>query len=262
MHMNAFAENLKFWPGHKDDMEATERNYDPSSNSKKIQFQGLSEGYRAALGCSYVSLLQIQNIRATFPLLSPVEKFQAHMYSLTHMLDFVSAFELEIAKYAYWNIDYKELAKFPQTVQQRHKDIKDNFSKKQKSINKCREFALNGAMDLHWLTGSKMAEDLEVYIQVDGKRMLIDNWVGTNDHKLFRISQDIHSVYSNGSSLKKLAVTRERELSTHSYWKAVDAFSDYILEYRSKRIKNEYLNLLDNIDNAVNHLEKNLERVL
>jgi len=250
-----------FWPGHSHDVEATERSFDLLSTARNIQFRDLSEGRRAALGCSYVSLLQIQNIRASFPQLTPIKQFEAHLNGLIQLLDLVSAFELEIAKYAYWNIDHKEIAAaLPKKVQQRLTDIKDNFSKQQNSLKKCRDFAFNGAMDLYWLSASSMTEDLGVYLDVGGKHLLIDAWVGTNDLKLYRISQDIHSVFSDDSSLKKLAVSRERELSDYQYWKNVDAYSEEILRYRSQLKNDESFSLLDKIDNSVNYLEDSLGR--
>ena len=45
-------------------------------------------------------------------------------------------------------------------------DIKYNFTKVKSTLDKCREFAFDAAMDIHWLSGANLAEDLNLSINI------------------------------------------------------------------------------------------------
>lgn len=249
----------KFWPGHIDDVEATHRGYDETSSARKIDFKNLSDGARCVYGAAYVALLQIQNIRRTYSSLTPERQHEVYLYSLIAMLDMVSAFELEIAKHAFWGIEANAINELPNNVQSRLRDIKENFSQLRPSLQKCREFALNGAIDIHWLSGANLAEDFGHTLNAGSVGLLVDNWVGTNDVKLYRISKDIHSVYHNGSTMKRLMTTRESELQDSSYWTNVDRISTDVLLYRKRVGYMPIDDMLQKIDSAVIQIERNLE---
>lgn len=208
----------KFWSSHQDDIEATQRDYDANSVAKTIEFNELSDGQRSTYGSAYVALLQIQNIRRTYPAKSPEQQFEIYLYSMIGMLNMVSAFELELAKHAFWDVSANEINQLPDSAQGRLRDIKENFTKLQSSLQKCKERAFNGAMDIHWLSGANLSQDLNLTLKIGETELLVDNWVGTNDHKLYRISKDIHSVYAEGSTMKRLACTREAALEKYQYW--------------------------------------------
>jgi len=224
----------KFWPGHQDDKEATRRQYDPDSKERKVKFSELSEGARIVYGIAYVAILQIQNIHHNYSNITPEKKFEIYLHSMIGLLDIVSGFELEIAKWAFWELNKKEINQLTPIVKQRRKDIRENFAKVKNSISKCREFAFDAAMDLHWLSGANFSEDFGHDIDINGTRLKLDNWVGTNDHKLYRISRDIHSTYYDNSTMKRLAITRDTELDSNLYWSHVDEISKEILSYRYK----------------------------
>lgn len=253
----------KFWPGHTDDIEATERDYDPESTEKKIRYEELSNGQRCTYGSAYIALLQMQNIRRTYSAMTPEQQFEIYLHSMVALLDMVSAFEVEIAKHAFWALDAGEINRLPPSVHSRLKDMKENFTKLQGSLKKCKEFALNGAIDIYWLSGANLAEDLDVTLKTGAGEMWIDNWVGTNDNKLYRISKDIHSVFHDGATMKRLAVTREADLDEWHYWKRVDRMCDDILGYRLRAglppLDESYL---PRIDKSVEHLENALAKVL
>ncbi|WP_220348424.1 hypothetical protein [Alkalilimnicola ehrlichii] len=118
-----------FWPGHKDDIEATHRAYDGSSTERKVEFSELNEGARCTYGGAYVALLQMQSINRTYSSLSPEAKFEAYLHSIIGMLGIVSAFELEIAKYAFWDLTDGEINRLPERVRVGRKDIKENFTR-------------------------------------------------------------------------------------------------------------------------------------
>jgi hypothetical protein len=190
--------------------------------------------------------------------LNSEEKFETYLHSITRLLDIVSAFELEIAKYAFWGLSDSELNKLPECVRVRRKDIKENFTKLQDSVSKCKHFAFNGAMDLHWLSGANLSEDLGVTIKVGGIELAVDNWVGTNDIKLYRISKELHSVPCGGSTMKAFVSSRESALDAFPYWHCVDRMTKDVLLYRKRADHGSADRLLEKIDQAVVHLEEQL----
>lgn len=252
-----------FWPEHQNDLEATQRAFDDDSKDQWVEFTALSDAARCSYGLAYVALLQMQNIRRTYPSLSPEEKFEAYLHSMAGMLDLISAFELEIAKYAFWEISHVGIDRLPERVRLRRRDIKENFTKQQSSVSKCRRAAFNGAMDLHWLSGSNLSEDFGATIKTDVGEFVLDNWVGTNDLKLFRICRDLHSAPCDGSNTMRFVHTRERAMSEVPYWRNVDRMSKDVMLYRhASGYQSLDETLLSNIDAAVLHLEGELRKVL
>lgn len=114
-------------------------------------------------------------------------------------------------------------------------------------------------MDIYWLSGANLAENLGATININSKKYKTENWVGTNDHKLFSICQDIHSVYINGATMKGLATTREDVLAQQPYWNFVDHFANSIMEYRKRRGYRSIDELLHRVDSAVKHIESELK---
>ncbi|WP_096911545.1 MULTISPECIES: hypothetical protein [Acinetobacter] len=248
----------KFWPGHKNDKEATRRKYDPESKERKVKFAELSEGARSVYGIAYVAILQIQNIHHNYSSITPEKRFEIYLHSMIGLLNIVSGFELEIAKWAFWELNMQEINQLTPTIKERRRDIRENFAKVKNTISKCQEFAFDAAMDLHWLSGANFSEDFGHDIEINGTRLKLDNWIGTNDHKLYRISRCIHSTYYENSTMKRLAITREKELSSNLYWRNVDEISKEILSYRYHKGYSVDNKLLIKIDMAVTHIEKKL----
>ncbi len=250
----------KFWPGHKDDQLATQRIYDKDSIQQKIKFSDLDDGSRTVYGAPYISILLIQKIKLKYNNCSPEKQFEFYIYGVINLLNIISGFELEIAKYAFWKLSNKEINQLPESIKKRRKDIKENFTKSKSTLNKCQEFAFDAAMDIHWLSSANFAEDLGLSININGKTLQLDNWVGTNDYKLYRISLDIHSVYFQESKSKLLAVTREKYLDNFSYWKSVDDLSNRILKDRLNQTIDTNNNLTTKIDFAISYIENELSK--
>ncbi|MCF6783803.1 hypothetical protein [Stutzerimonas stutzeri] len=252
-----------FWPGHHDDVEATQREYDESSTDRWVDFTSLSDGARCTYGVAYVALLQMQNIHRTYPLMRPEEKFETYLHSMVGMLDLVSAFELEIARYAFWEISAVEINRLPDKVRERRADIKANFTKLMSSVSKCKRAAFNGAMDLHWLSGSNLSEDLGATIKTNVGELVLDNWVGTNDEKLYRISRDLHSVPHEGSTMMRFKPAREPALEALPYWRTVDRLSKDVMLYRdASGYQPLDKTLLGKIDKAVEYVDGELHKAL
>ncbi|WP_324030618.1 hypothetical protein [Aeromonas caviae] len=248
----------KFWPAHKDDVEATHREYDSNSTDKKMKFRKLPDNARCTYGPFYVSMMQIQNIKINYKDIPAEQQFAIYLHSIISLLNIVSAYEIELAKYAFWDVSPKELNKLPANIIKRKADILDNFARIKSSLDKCQDFCFDAAMDIYWLNGSNLSENLNHTISVNGKRYKVDNWVGTNDHKLYRISKDIHSVYEDGLTMKSLEITRESEMANTRYWSQVDRTYNDIMIYRNKNNVANCDDLLSKIDRAIDHIEKEI----
>ncbi len=249
----------QFWPQHTDDIEATFRDVNTLSEDKKVTFTELSDSARCTYGISYVAMLQIQNIQLNYSHKCPIEQFEIYIHSMTSMLDLITAYDMEIAKYAFWQQNSNQINQLPESVRLRRKNLKNNFYKLAGNLDKARWFSFDAAMDLHWLSGANLAENLGADIDINGNKVKVEQWVGTNDHKLFSICQDIHSVYVNGQTMRQLAASREDALSTQIYWQSVDGIANSILAHRFKNRTEQTKSLLSRIDNAVRQIEAELK---
>lgn len=247
-----------FWPSHVDDPEATFRDYSSDPEKNKVIFKSLPDDSRTVYGFHYVSMLQIQNIRLNYKCFSPEKKFETYLYSIINFIGIVSAYDLEIAKYAFWSIDSNTINKLPEKIKQRRQYIKKNFLRNGSSLEKCRNHAFDAAMDLHWLTGANLSEDINLDIIIGDKKFPVENWLGTNDLKLYHIAKDIYHIYHEGATMKRLSTVREDELSAFPYWKNVDRLALDVLGFREQSTKGTPSNFTECIDVAVNFIENEL----
>jgi hypothetical protein len=245
-----------FWKYSLDDPNATKREIIDATENK-LEFENLDEEYRMVYGFSYVSLLQIQNILNTCKNKTPEEQFLLYLHSIISMIDIINGFELELAKYAFWreSLSDREFNALAEQIKKRLTDIRENFTKPEKTLAKCKWRALNGSMDIGLLN---MIKSLEANgnneFNIDGIRLKIDFWIGTHDRKLFNIANDIYSK-GHGKDLGHIIATvREKELSVLNYWIYVDAISQKILLDRTKKIYDSS-NMLDSIDLSVKEIE-------
>ncbi len=250
----------RFWPGHTDDYEATFRSYNPEATNKKVNFHELPPAARTVYGLHYIPMLQIQNIKLNHTFLPPEKKLEIFIHSIINFIDVISAYDLEIAKYAFWDIDSNTINRLPENIHKRRKYIKNNFYKNGSNLDKCRSYAFDAAMDLHWMTGANFSEDIGLTINIKGKRFSTEHWVGTTDHKLHYISQHIHHIYYGGSTMKALMTFREKELYEFPYWRNVDRLSKDILTFRMKSGKIVPSNITERIDMAIKIIENDLSR--
>jgi hypothetical protein len=247
-----------FWPSHVDDPEATFRDYSSDPEKNKVLFNSLPDESRTVYGFHYVSMLQIQNIRLNYKSFTPEKKFETYLYSIISLIGIVSAYDLEIAKYAFWSIDSNTINKLPEKIKQRRQYIKKNFLRNGSSLEKCRNHAFDAAMDLHWLTGANLSEDINLNITIGGKKFSVEHWVGTNDLKLYHIAKDIYHIYHEGVTMKRLISVRENELSAFTYWEKVDRLAKDVLGFREQSTKGIPSNFTECIDLAVKFIEKEL----
>ncbi|EOI1438665.1 hypothetical protein ACMW09_002592 [Cronobacter malonaticus] len=114
-------------------------------------------------------------------------------------------------------------------------------------------------MDLHWLTGANFSEDIGSFISLNGVKFETEHWIGTNDKKLHYISQDIHHIYHEGSTMKALCSCRENEMTKFLYWKTVDSISEHVLSFRKHSKKTVNPNITQLIDLSVEKIENDLQ---
>ena len=105
---------------------------------------------------------------------------------------------MEIAKYAFWDLTDKEIMQLPNSIRERRKFIRKNFTKEQSSFVKCKQFCLNAAMDSFWLRAIAFGCDKKEHIVNDF--YITDHFLATNDDKLNFIAKDISPVRINGDS--------------------------------------------------------------
>ncbi|NRF60934.1 hypothetical protein [Vibrio coralliilyticus] len=248
----------QFWPGHLDDPQASTSSRERCESEQRVNFNELPDDFRLANGVAYVPFMQYQYIYRCLSHLSPEKKFEAYLFGMIHHMDIISAFELEVMKYLFWD-PKRSIQKFPQSVQKRKKLIKENFGKAgSKNIEQCRYIAFDRTMDSMWLKMSALADDFSKEAALaDGVQVEI--WLGTNDIKLYELCQDIHSVKTHESSMGMLCVDREDELKKDDYWRHVDALSQSVLLSRRRKGALDPEEQLPMIDKALSQIEKELK---
>lgn len=222
----------KFWKGAIDDPKGT---YPLPKEERHIDFSKLPREKQQNFGIYYISYLLIQKIYKIDKDKSAIDKFKTYVYGIICYLDMISAFELEIAKYAFWELNEKELRSLPEQIQNIRQNIKNNFFKAQKSLEKIQRFCLNATMDAFWIRSIGFGTERQE--QIENGYTISEHWLATNDDKLFCIANLIKPVPdSNGQFGFYVETMREEELSQYNYWKEVDRFADEILLTRKQSI--------------------------
>lgn len=245
----------KFWPGNVTDSKATYRKYSRTEPQNTFNYWGLSDAERYIYGHTYISMMLIQDIRKNHRA-SEFDKFNCYLNGIIGMIDQVNGFETEIAKYAFWNPKSIELQNASENLRKRFDDIKANFLKKS-SKKTILEHCLNATMDIMWLSGSALSEEMGNPIEIDGVIRPVENWLATLDGKLHRISRDMHSCIYEGSNVKRFATARDHEMLSFKYWTEVDQLSHSMLLSRSikKQTEIDQQKKLKRIDKMVEEME-------
>ncbi|WP_258576468.1 hypothetical protein [Candidatus Pantoea persica] len=150
-----------------------------------------------------------------------------------------------MAKHAFWDLDSNTINQLPDSIHTRRKYIKENLYKNGSNLDKCRWHAFDAAMNLYWLTGANFSEDIGSSITLNGVKFETKHWVRTSDKKSHYISQDIHHIYYEGSTMKALSSCRENDMTAFQYWKIVDSISGSVLSFRRHSKKNQPRTLLN-----------------
>lgn len=247
----------KFWKSSIDDPNAEYRNFDPLEN--KIYFNMFSDQKKQVLGNFYLPFLLMQLIYKELKGQSPIIKFEHYIYGVIYYLDMVSAFELELAKYAFWELSEKEIMLLPDSIRERRKLIRKNFTKEQNSLEKCQQFCINAAMDSFWLRAIAFGSDHKEELR--NGWIISEHLLATNDDKLHFIAKDISPIRSNGQFGYQFLVSREKELDNWNYWKEVDNISHEILENRINQ-EHKFEEKMNRITDSIKEIENKLKDFL
>ncbi|MDG6894306.1 hypothetical protein [Volucribacter amazonae] len=245
----------KFWKTSSDDPLAT--NKEIVENEQVFSFHELSEISKKALGCFYLPYLLIQQIYKSDKTISGAKKFEKYLYGIAYYLDMVSGFEMEIAKYAFWDISEKEIHSLPENIRERRRRIRNNFCKERNSLQAIRVASMNAAMDTYWIRSIGFGTEKKEVLS--NGYTISEHWLATNDDKLYVIANDIKPKEKSGQFGYFLETVRESELLAFQYWKDVDLLSDTVLEYRKNKI-NKFNDKIEDIERAILKIETELKK--
>ncbi|WP_205410151.1 hypothetical protein, partial [Actinobacillus suis] len=182
-----------------------------------------------------------------------------YLYGISYYLDMISGFEMEIAKYAFWDIEEKEIHNLPEEIRNRRKRIKNNFCKEKNTLESIQTSAMNAAMDTYWIRcigfGTEKKEKLPNGYTIS------EHWLATNDDKLYVIANDIKPIKTPQGFGYLLETVREPELLNFSYWNEVDRLANHLLETR--KFQQNHFNLkIENIEKSILEIETEIRKYL
>jgi hypothetical protein len=227
-----------FWKSHKTDKKATYRTPQSDSPLDQRNFWGLTDAERYFYGHFYVAMLLIQDIKKNHAL-TPIKQFESYLSGMISMVDRLHAFEIEIAKFAFWSPTSREIESFSPKLKQIYKDMKNNFYRKKGGKKSFAAHCMNAAMDISWLGSAAMSEEMGADIEIDGVTFKVEQWLATTDQKLHRLSKEYHHIREKDSNTKHFANYRDDEMDSYAYWREVDELSSRISRQRSIRIAKE-----------------------
>ncbi|MDD0823676.1 hypothetical protein PTQ27_04195 [Mannheimia sp. AT1] len=252
---NLFCE--KFWKGHQDDPLATNKII--IENEGKFIFSNLSINEKKALGSFYLPYLLIQQIYKSGSDISGIKKFEKYLYGISFYLDMISGFEMEVAKYAFWDIGEKEIHNLPEEIRNRRRRIKNNFCKEKNSWESIQATAMNAAMDTYWIRCIGFGTDKKE--KLPNGYTISEHWLATNDDKLYVIANDIKPIKTVKGFGYSIETVREIELLKFSYWNEVDKLANNLLETR-KFQQSKFNSKIENIEKSVLGIELEIKKYL
>jgi hypothetical protein len=193
-----------------------------TANCTHREYAGKREGYgyldlefknQVVLAIPFVSLLYLNLVDKKFAG-NPLEKFKEFLRRVSCDLDFLSAKEIEIAKYC--------LAIPPapcvKTISRR-KILRNNFlktkrGKNPKNFEEVMAIAFNGACDLSLINSANIM-DLQGI-----KGIKQDVWIATQDQKLVEFTSIFQYVNVGDSVGEYAAINIHPEFENDSYWQA------------------------------------------
>ncbi|MFU2048192.1 hypothetical protein [Avibacterium gallinarum] len=252
---NLFCE--KFWRGHQDDPLATDKSI--IENEGKFIFSNLSLNEKKALGPFYLPYLLIQQIYKSDFGVPGIKKFEKYLHGISYYLDAISGFEMEVAKYAFWDIEEKEIHKLPEEIRNRRKRIKNNFCKEKNTLESIQASAMNAAMDTYWIRCIGFGTDQKE--KLPNGYTISEHWLATNDDKLYVIANDIKPIKTSQGFGYFLETVREPELLKFDYWNEVDKLANNLLEAR-KFQQNQFDLKIETIEKSVLEIEAEIKKHL
>ena len=142
----------------------------------------------------------------------PLDKFKEFLDKIESKVDFLSAAEIEIAKYCFTEppADCRETIRVRRKI--RNNFLKTNEDKLPKNASEVLSIAYNGACDIHLLHASNVIDQNGI----DGVEQ--DTWIATKDKKLVEFSKIFHHINFDGEVGKYAASTVHPEHSKDAFW--------------------------------------------
>lgn len=184
---------------------------------------------------------------------SPLDKFKKFLDKIESKVDFLSAAEIEIAKYCFVEppADCREIIKLRRVI--RNNFLKTSEGKLPKNVSEVLSIAFNGACDLHLLQASNIIDQNGV----DGVKQ--DTWVATKDKKLVEFSKIFHHISFDGEVGKYAVSTVHPEHSKDVFWMlAKDEFCGRSLTRRAYNMsrKIDFDILIKMVNSVIEEIER------
>jgi len=213
-------------------------------------YEDLSYESKAVLAIPFACLLYLNLIDNKYKG-KPIEKFKSFLDKIEDKVDYLSAAEIEIAKYCF----AEPPADCRETIELRRK-IRNNFlktgeEKLPQDSSEVLSIAFNGACDIHLLQSANHIDQNGI----DGIKQ--DSWIATKDKKLVEFSSIFHHVNVDGDVGKYAAKTVLSEHSKDVFWMLADA--DFTVRSIIRRSYHESRDV--EIDALVSTAEKVIEEI-
>ncbi len=181
-------------------------------------YEDLSDETKAVLSISFSCILYL-NLIENKENGKPIEKFKKFLDKIESKVDFLSAAEIEIAKYC-----FAELTTNSEEIVDLRKRIRNNFLKTRekngklpKNAKEVMQIAFNGACDINLLMTANVIDDSGL----DGIEQ--DSWIVTKDKKLVEFCTIFHHVNLDGEAGKFAASVVHPDHGRDIYWALADA---------------------------------------
>lgn len=183
---------------------------------EKYGFLDIPQEVRASLSITFSCILYM-NVVDRCRKGTPIEKFKAYLDYLEDKVDFLSATEIEIAKYCFWEPPAfnKELIKKRRKIRQNNLKTGDN--KAPENINEAIDIAYNAARDIYLLHTCNWLDSMNL----NGEPQ--DTWIVTKDKKLVEFCELFHHVEIGGEAGKAAASRVLPEHENDAYWNEANA---------------------------------------
>lgn len=203
----------KHLPEFIDSPNCTYKQY--SGKEDDYGYEDLSDEAKAVISVSFSCILYL-NLIENNEKGKPIEKFKKFLDKIESKVDFLSAAEIEIAKYC-----FAELSTNSGEIITLRRRIRNNFLKTRdeklpKNADEVMQIAFNGACDLNLLMTANVID----YQGLDGTKQ--DSWIATKDRKLVDFCSIFHHVNLDGETGKFAASVKHPDHSRDIYWTSAD----------------------------------------
>lgn len=226
---------------------------EPTGEFETYGFTDLPNQSKAALSIMFSCVIYL-NIVDRFIDGSREEKFTAYLDFLTDKVGYLSATEIEVAKYCLWEppATSREIIKVRQGI--RANFLKTNQGKSPRSKQDILDVAYNAARDIFLL---HIANIVDTH-GVDGVRQ--DVWIVTKDKKLSEFCKLFHHVNIDGQAGKGVALAILPEQENDPFWTfAVNEFAQrHDARMAFNRLRNPDISegeLIDIAEQAIKELD-------